>query len=149
VGWGVAVGRGVAVGWGVAVGRGVAVEAGVEVGLAIGVDVGLGVLPAGVGLGPSAIVAGVDDALGASVGTADGSEDGASGGDELGVPADGSLDGTGVGDPVDTGTAVETGVGETRATSPGRVLGATAPAVSATVARMRFNTPMATTSRAR
>lgn len=143
VGWGVAVGRGVAVGCGVAV------EVGVAVGLAIGVDVGFGVLPAGVGLGPSATVGGDGDAPGVSLGTGDGSEDGTSGGEALGVSADGSLDGAGADERADDGAEVGTGDGEMRATSPGRVLGATAPAVSATVARMRFNTPMATTSRAR
>ena len=110
----------------------------------------------GTGVGPPATIGpsvGVADVVGAADGSIDGVADGSTDG-----PVPGSVE-TGVASGVAVvtgaavlGDAVATAPGEleARATSPpsGR-LGATAPAVSATVARMRFNTPMATTRRAR
>ena len=155
------VGRVVGVAVGLAVGVAVGVETGVALGVALGVWVGLGVfrgvgseagvvagVPWGVGVGPCAISGGVADAAGLAVG------------EELGVASGVELDCggvltvvVGVGDCVSAGDAE--GPTEIRgdavaaATPDGGVVGATNPAVRATVARMRFSTPIATTRRAR
>lgn len=105
----------------------------------------------GVGVGPCAIVGadGVGETIGSADGPVEGSPDGGletDGCDEASVDALGAgFEGTG-----DAGGASTVGLAEARAMSLGGVArGATAPAVSATVARMRFKTPMATTRRAR
>jgi hypothetical protein len=82
--------------------------------------------------------------------------DGTSLGDEMGVGSGGVL---GAAVALDAGVSeagpdgcvdgVAAGVPPAAATGPGRVGGATKPAVRATVARMRFSTPIATTRRAR
>jgi len=126
---------------GVLVGRGVRLGVGRAVGWVAGV-------PCGVGVGPWAISGGAADAPGVSAG------------DELGV---GSADGLDAGGPLLPGDAVGdaagdgeadgpsavTGVGVAAPTPSGGAAGATKPAVMATVARMRFRTPIATTRRAR
>jgi hypothetical protein len=140
------VGFGVGFAVGSAVGRGVLSGAGVVVG-------GFGTLVTGwgVGVGPSATMGppvGAAEAVGSAEGVTDGSSDGCGpGSDAAGVVAGlGLVPGEPSGwDAVATGG----GVSEARATSVCGRLGATAPAVSATVARMRFSTPMATTRRAR
>jgi len=147
----VAVGEGVGVDagvWlGVLVGRGVGVEGAVgrTVGWTVGSDVGVWVeLETGAGVGPSAICGGVDEGEAASLG------------DEVGVGSDGAL---GEAVPLDAGVGeagldgwvegVAGGVALAAATGPGGVGGATKLAVRATVTRMRFSTPIATTRRAR
>ena len=164
VGFAVACGVGFAVGF--AVGSGV--RCGVAVGASVAATVGFGVADAAVGLGRFATIG----PLGTTGGT--GSADGAT--DGMGF-ADGAIDGSsegptvgatvlevGVGVGVGTGSATVglagrelalgaigdvLGVGLASAMSPGGRDGATTPAVSATVARTRLRSPMATTSRAR
>jgi hypothetical protein len=111
----------------------------------------MGVGAGGVSVGPSATIGplGVDDGVGADGG------------------ADGSVDGTGVisGPLGPVGVALgsgwtlaggdaggvdgDPGVLLAAATPPSGAVGTTAPAVRATVARMRFSSPIATTRRAR
>ena len=158
---------------GAAVGAEVGLGVGFAVGFGVGSRVGLGVAagPAGIveGVVMPVTGSGVGDgftatigpslgvAVGSTEGSPDGSTEGSSAGSEapaLGVPelALGVVPEVALGAGSEpTGDAVETGaeVWDARATSAGGRTGATAPAVSATVARMRFNTPMATTSRAR
>jgi hypothetical protein len=159
------------------VGVGFLVGAGVGVGFRVGagvvagwvgraVEIGGGVCTmSGLPFGPGAEADGSTD--GSDEGPPEGSTDGPPGGSDDGAidDADGSelppapLVGCVVG-PVDGpvfgstegGTDANAVVGPGRplatAICPGRV-GATTPAVSATVARMRFKSPMATTKRAR
>jgi hypothetical protein len=161
-GLGVAVGRAVAGGFAVAGGRAVAVAAGTGVvtgrtGAFVGATVAAG---SGVGVGTTATIGG-SEATGAgseatgseprgaeTVGATDGSREGVPGGSvgsgtvEVGdaVAGFGSVVGLAV---------VAAGVADARATRSAGGVGATTPAVSATVARMRLRTPMATTRRAR
>jgi len=149
------------VGAGVAVGRGVGF--GLAVGFVVGVGLGVGVGPppcarggllapvGGVGVGPSATMGPLGVAL------AEGSTDG-EGADEPGGVDSGGVEpvGPGVADAgaVDSvgldGTTFEApGVVVARATSGPVGLGVISPAVNATVARMRFRRPRATTRRAR
>jgi hypothetical protein len=150
-------GAGVGAGVGRGVGRGVAcggVGCGVAAGVGAGVwrtgaTVGVGaVATGGVGVGPSATIGplGVDDGGGAD-GGADGTGvvSGPLGPDGVALGAgwvlDVGVDAGGVdGDP---------GVLLATATPPSGAVGMTAPAVRATVARMRFSSPIATTRRAR
>jgi hypothetical protein len=150
VGWAVGLGVAWAVGWGVGA-TGVGVETR-GVGVAVGTP--------GVGVGITATIGpplGEIDAVGKADGTtADGSTDGTTP-EELG---------SGVA-PLGVGVAAEVALGAAlapTAVAPGREdgawlpaaaiplgggVGATKPAVSATVARMRLRSPMATTKRAR
>jgi hypothetical protein len=137
----------VAFGVGSGVGRAVAIETG-------GVAVGCVTAPPGVGVGASATI-------GPSVGDGDG--DGSTDGPTDGTGSDGlASDGIGEGAGVFVGSLVAdgpgvpvgvpgdgAGVAGTPATCEAGGVGATNPAVSATVARMRFRRPMATTRRAR
>ena len=150
VSWLTGAGVGFGVGLAVGVGLGVGLDVGFGVGLAVGfaaVGVGRGSSVTGWGVGPSATVGadGVGDASGGVEGSGEpGVVDGvglASGGVDA-APEDVE----GVGDAA--GVTIGAGVCVERATSD-EGPGATAPAVSATVARMRFKSPMATTSRAR
>jgi hypothetical protein len=138
------------VGVGLGVGRGVAPGVGVGgVTLAPG-ELGGRVAGAGVGppatIGPSVDVAdgsGATDALEDSLG------DALEPGSVVGVAFDVAA-GVPDGDPEGVTTGwLGAGVPEAWATPLGGLVGATTPAVSATVARMRFRTPMATTRRAR
>ena len=139
------VGVGLAVGVGFAVGRGVGRGVGTSGGtVADGVETG--VTGAAVGppatIGPSVAGAegcGSTDSLGAAL----------AGGSVVGDGLEVALDGVAEGPlGAEVGWLTD-GVPEARATSAGGRVGATTPAVNATVARMRFRTPMATTSRAR
>lgn len=147
------------VGCGFAVGRGV----GRVVGRAVGCAVGRALGAAGLG---AAVTVGVGVGITATTGPASG--------DPAGGARDGSIDDSAV-DPVGAGVAspdpvgpVAVGLGVAAAglpvtgrdgaaeeaglptaTWPSGRLGATIPAVSATVARMRLRSPMATTRRAR
>jgi len=151
VGGGVDTGVGCGVGTGVD--AGVCVGAGVEVGRAVFVAPGVGVTAAwvGLGVGPTATTTGLAEAL--ALGSID-------------PVADGSLEAGPVGAEGTLAEPPEPGDSETlwgaepdapaadgealaAATPPGPGLGTTTPAVNATVARMRFRSPMATTSRAR
>ena len=141
---------GAGVGLGVGFGVGPAVDVGLGVGLAVGlavVGVGRGTSVTGCGVGPWATVGGV------GVAEATGSLEGAGTlglDDGVALPSGGAdappaeVDGAGE----LTGVTIGVGVCVARATSD-EGPGATTPAVNATVARMRFKTPMATTSRAR
>jgi hypothetical protein len=83
---------------------------------------------------------------------ADGTTEGSTGDGDSVTGVDGSVAGVPDGasaDPLGTGVAIAGDEGEDRATSAGGLAGTMAPAVSATVARMRFRSPMATTRRAR
>jgi hypothetical protein len=143
--------------WPTAVGAGVGCGVGRTVGRAVAMAVGAGVpCTAGVGVGTTATI-GPSDATGevdgATDGVVEGSMDGGVDGSTEGPTGD---DGRGVtlgtGDSAGDGpTAIEDGLGVavTAATSFGGRLGEKNPAVSATVARMRFRSPMATTKRAR
>lgn len=138
---------------GAGVGRGV----GRIVGLAVAMAVGDGVpRDAGVGvgttatIGPSVVAGELDGATDGAIeggieGSMDGSTEGPTGEVGSGVML-GAGDATGDGP---TANRDGLGVPETAPTSDGGPLGATNPAVSATVARMRFRSPMATTRRAR
>ena len=125
---------------------------GVEVAVGRGVGVGW----AGVGVGWAGVGVGMTATIGPPVGIAveaDGSDDGSDDGPLVdGVGAALLPPGTaGVGPVAGEGvTRPDVGLGlpTAPAISPGRV-GAMNPAVSATVARMRLRSPMATTSRAR
>ncbi len=155
---GVAVGLGVRAG--VAVGVGAGVRAGVAVGLgvldaagavAVGPGVGVaGVTPGdvdpGVGVGPPAVIGpslGCVDPDGATEGSCEDPTDGE--GPVLPPPGP---DASGTGDAACDGVG-SAGLALARATPPSGPVGVTNPAVSATVARMRFRSPMATTRRAR
>jgi hypothetical protein len=140
-----------------AVGAGVGRGVGRTVGWGVAMAVGDGVpCDAGVGVETTATI-GPSDAAGELDGATDGAIDGS---------LDGSVDGSTEGPTGEVGSGVTVGAGETTgggptaiedglgvpgtfATSDGGRLGATNPAVSATVARMRFRSPMATTKRAR
>jgi hypothetical protein len=141
-GSGVGVGRGV----GRAVGRGVETIGGCAVAVAPGVGLGS---PA---IGPSV---GTDEAGGSADGGTDGSRVGSVDGSTVGGDAVGSIelpaDDVGLGSVLGAGlTGAVDGLGEAPVTAMSRSGdGATTPAVSATVARMRFRSPMATTRRAR
>jgi hypothetical protein len=114
----------------------------------------------GSGVGPTAITGG---SLTGTDGAVDGATDGATDGEADSVGGVGAgVSAAGVPAGVDVGAGSVTagvawggvvtlapGVRVERAISSSRPGGTTAPAVSATVARMRFNTPIATTSRAR
>jgi hypothetical protein len=143
---------------------------GVGVGGAVGRTVGRGVDTSGGCDGPvvPAVGVGITATTGGSVAIAvdaegwpDGTTDGSSGG-----TTDGSTDGStpdgvdsglapvelvAVGSPADADATGRDGPGVPRlpAMSPLGRAGATRPAVNATVARMRFRSPMATTRRAR
>jgi hypothetical protein len=128
------------------------------VGFVTGGGVGFGrpVTGSGVALGPRATVGDVGDGVGSADGATDGSLAGVAAGVSVGgVAVDGSalVDGSVLADGwdgvLDPGVATATGGGDWRATPSTGGEGATAPAVSATVARMRLRTPMATTRRAR
>jgi hypothetical protein len=153
---GLAVGSGVGVGGvgGVAVGR----EVGRGVGVERGVVVGAGVLTtgvvAGVGVGPWAMVGAL------SVGLADGSLDGVGLADAGGVDSDApgvvgdalepDVDGLAPGGSVELPGATALGCEDApTAIPPFGCAGAIRPAVSATVARTRLRSPIATTRRAR
>jgi hypothetical protein len=166
---GVRVGPGVGVGFrvGSGVGVGFRVGAGVVagwVGRAVGGG-GDGVCTMrGLPFGPGADADGSSDGSdddppdGSTDGPPEGSVDGAideNGGSEPPAPLVGWVVGSVVGPsegPSEGGADASAVVGPGRALAtaicPGRV-GATTPAVSATVARMRFKSPMATTKRAR
>jgi hypothetical protein len=161
IGAGVEVGRGV----GFAVGFVVGFAVGWAVGLAVGLAVGRGVAttggrPAfvepGVGVGATATIGpsegGVEAAGsvdGPGVGAIDGSTDGPTDGGDGSVPPPVEADGVGAADEDGT-TAPTDGPGLPIAAIPSsRWVGPTSPAVSATVARIRFRSPMATTRRAR
>ena len=172
LGVGARVGANVGAGVGANVGRGVGgAGVGATVGRGVGATVGRGVGWAGVGVGWAGV--GVGATTGATVGSAGvGVGMTATIGPPVGiaVEADGSTDGSNDEPPVDdvgaalpppeingvgsvagvavTGADVGLGRPTTPATSPGR-LGDRNPAVSATVARMRLRSPMATTNRAR
>jgi hypothetical protein len=163
-GWGVWVGRavGVAVGFGVGFGVGLGVGGAVVGGAVVGGAVAGRAVTGGAVEGVAGVV-GPGDAVGTTAtgpcgdglavgdGWTDGSADGvdAEGVGSPPVPADADAPAEDVAEGPGTGLAAETvGGGLPRATSPGRA-GAMKPAVSATVARMRFKSPMATTSRAR
>ncbi len=152
------------------VGRGVGFDVGATVGLGVGRRIGGCVRFGGVAVGPAGVGTGVGPpaTIGPSDGDADGSDDGSADGS-----VDGSVDGTlepaGSDDEpagsLDVGPGAELGEIEppdvdgamaglalAAATPPGGVEGAdgaTMPAVRATVARMRFKSPIATTRRAR
>jgi hypothetical protein len=135
----VAVGVDAGVWLGDLVGRGVGVER--SVGWAVGCDVADWV-GFETGVGPSAICGDVAEGDGTSLG------------DELGIGSTGVL---GEAVALDAGGEIEpagwfegvAAVALAAATGPGGVGGATRLAVRATVARMRFSTPIATTRRAR
>jgi hypothetical protein len=140
---------GCGVGCGVAVGG---VGVGLGVGFVTGGGVGFGrpVTGSGVALGPRATVGEVGDGVGSADGATDGSLAGVAAGVSAGgVAVDGSVLADGSDGVLDPGVATATGGGDWRATPSTGGEGATAPAVSATVARMRLRTPMATTRRAR
>jgi hypothetical protein len=142
---------------GVGVGRpgvGVGPDVGFVVGVGLGVELGVGVGPAtvGVGVGPSATIGPSLGALPEADGDADGSSalpvgDAVAVGATVGLAVGGAeaLGFTGSGEAVDDGA----GVRGSPATPWSGCVGATTPAVSATVARMRLRTPKATTRRAR
>ena len=162
-GCGGSVGRGVGLTVGFEVGSGVAlgVPVGVAVGTAVAAGVGSGVGGAGatVGLGRFAttgLTLGMSDGSGSADGPTDGSSDGATDGGTGGSTI--VAVGVGMGSPSVGVACAElaegaigslVGVAPAPATSAGVRLGPTNPAVSATVARTRLRTPMATTSRAR
>jgi hypothetical protein len=148
-------------GFEVGVGRGV----GWAVGWAVGCAVGRGVGPSGGGAVPvePGVGVGTTATIGASVGaaelggSADGSTEGRTDGSVEGstveadgpAPADvplgdGSVDWDGV-----SGSDEGAGLPGITAIPPSGPVGVTKPAVSATVARIRFRSPMATTRRAR
>jgi hypothetical protein len=151
VGWavGVPVGAGVGVGGGACVGGGVDREVGAGVLVGNGVPVGpvVGAVDGaeiGLGVGPTAISEGVAEDAGATLGDAEaGGVDppGPMGADEEVAAGADAVDGEGL--------EMAAGVALAAATGPGGVDGPTKPAVRATVARMRFSTPIATTRRAR
>ena len=150
---------------GAGVGRGVGRTVGRTVGRAVAMAVGDGVpRDGGVGVGTTATI-GPSDATGEVDGATDGAIDGCTEGSTGGC-AEGSTDGSTEGPTGEVGTGVTVGAGDatgdgptadgdglavpgTAATSDSGRLGPTKPAVSATVARMRFRSPMATTRRAR
>jgi hypothetical protein len=102
----------------------------------------------GVGVGPPATIGpslGVADDCGSADPVGEALAPGSVVGDELEPTLGGVEDGSA---GIDAGGLAD-GVPDARATSVGGWFGATTPAVNATVARMRFRTPMATTSRAR
>jgi len=164
------VGRGVGLAVGFAVGFGVGAAVGFAVGFGVGAAVGSGVGRrtggcvgfGGVAVGPAGVGTGVGPAatIGPSDGDADGSDEGTDEGtvDPAGSADEppGSLD---VGPVVGLGELVLAdpdgaivGLALAAATPPGGdegADGATMPAVRATVARMRFKSPIATTRRAR
>jgi hypothetical protein len=148
---GLAVGRGVAVGLGATVGEGVCVTTGGAVGVGVGPPATIGPL----GGGATGCVDG--DALAAGKGSVDGGglcDSGAADSEAPGVvgdwPAVDVEDGLDVAAPDDALGAIALGSGELpRATPRSGCAGVIRPAVSATVARMRFRSPIATTRRAR
>jgi hypothetical protein len=144
---GVAVGRGV--GAGEAVGRGVGPPAWPRVG-----GVAIGTIGAGVGVGPSATIGPLGVVL------PDGSADAVSGGDSPGwdgvdpgdsvaPPGVDGLDRGGWAVSAEPGSTLADGVALPPAISRFDGVCATSPAVSATVARTRLRSPIATTRRAR
>ena len=165
-GVGRAVGRGVGGGVGGTVGRGVdggvavgcGVGCGVDGTVAVGSIVGTGVAVAcsGVGVGRCATITSLGN--GSELGTFDGSTVGGGSDDDGSVDPDGALepkdepgaislaDGSGDVTAFDDGATLAEGGASA---IPPRSSGATNPAVSATVARMRFKRPIATTRRAR
>jgi len=154
-GVGLGVGRGVGLGVGLAVAVGPGVRVGLGVAVARAVPVGAGVAVArasvGVGVGPTATITGLEDGLtlGAADPEADGSAEAAAGelGGALAEPPElGASDARWAAEadgPVVAGDELAAAI----ALGPG--LGTTTPAVNATVARMRFSSPIATTRRAR
>ena len=137
-------------------------SAAVGVGRGVGWAVGRAVETAGDGDGrvDPGVGVGMTATAGGSVGMtadAEGSADGATDGSTEGTTADGVGSGLAPVEPVgvgslaggDVGACDGAGVPRLPAMSPFGRAGATRPAVNATVARMRFRSPMATTSRAR
>ena len=98
----------------------------------------------GVGVGPTATITGLadGDVLAGTNGTPDGPCDPTDGDCAAVAPGDSA-------DPLAAGPIDGCGVALAAAMSRGGTFGATTPAVSATVARMRFRRPIATTRRAR
>jgi hypothetical protein len=160
-GAGVEVGRGVGLALGFALGGAVGFTVGFAVGFAVGRGVATtGGRPAfvepGVGVGATATIGPSEGAVeaagsvdGPGVGAIEGSMDGPTDGGDGSVPPLAEADGAGSTDG-DDATAPEDGPGLPITAMPSsRWVGPTRPAVSATVARIRFRSPMATTRRAR